>query len=118
MLFIHPMWDSESQRIGMQKCTPAGYALHAIGELIGFVGLLLLIAAVGFLGWRLFCGTFHAVLLWWIAVPLGFGLLSEAMVAYSWRMASRKGFHYDYDLSEASWMEAGERRSYKYESPR
>ena len=34
MLFIHPMWDNESQRIGKQKCTPAGYALHVIAEMV------------------------------------------------------------------------------------
>ena len=24
MLFIHPTWDNEGQRIGKRKCTPAG----------------------------------------------------------------------------------------------
>ena len=32
MLFIHPMRDYESRRIGMQKCYPVGYNLHAIGK--------------------------------------------------------------------------------------
>lgn len=45
MLFIHPMWDNESQRIGKRKCTPAVYALHAIAEMIGFAGLLIRIIA-------------------------------------------------------------------------
>ena len=40
MLFIYPMWDNESQRIGKQKCTPKGYNLHVIAELLGFIGLL------------------------------------------------------------------------------
>src|SRR5688572_13576293 len=30
MPFINPMWDSESERIGKQKCTRLGYALHEI----------------------------------------------------------------------------------------
>lgn len=117
MLFMHPMWDNESQRIGMQKCTPAGYALHSIGELVGFIGLLTLIAVIATLGWKLFRGTFHASLLWWIALPLTIGIISELMVAISWRMARKRGFHYDYDKREASWTEAGERHSYKYEPP-
>jgi hypothetical protein len=25
MLFIYPMWDSESQRLGLKACTPRGY---------------------------------------------------------------------------------------------
>jgi hypothetical protein len=41
MLFINPMWDNEAERIGKQKCTPLGYALHAISDLIGFIALLL-----------------------------------------------------------------------------
>ncbi len=38
MLFIHPMWDNESERVGMQKCTPLGYRLHHTGEGVGFFG--------------------------------------------------------------------------------
>jgi hypothetical protein len=32
MLFINPMWNSETERIGKQRCTPLGYALHGISE--------------------------------------------------------------------------------------
>ena len=38
------MWDNESERIGKQRCTPLGYALHVVSDLIGFLGLLLLLA--------------------------------------------------------------------------
>ena len=31
------------------------------------------------------------------------------------RGASRKGFHYDYQRRESSWMEAGEKRLYTFE---
>ena len=72
MLFIHPMWDHESQRIGKQKCTPIGHAIHGVAELIGFVGLLLLFVAPVVLAWRWFAGTFHAPLLWLLAVPPSF----------------------------------------------
>jgi hypothetical protein len=114
MLFLHPMWDNESQRIGKQKCTPAGYALHVIAELIGFVGLLVLLATTGVLGWRGVSGAFHARQLWLLAVPFGLGIVSEVLFQFSWWLALRKGFQYDYERREASWMEAGERRSYKY----
>ncbi len=46
MLFINPMWDNESQRIGKQKCTPLGYRLHKIfiyalaGLLFGLAGMM------------------------------------------------------------------------------
>src|SRR5207248_404999 len=89
--------DHESQRIGKQQCTPAGYQLHVVAELIGFVGLLLLLAALVLLVWRWFAGTFHASLLWWLAVPFSLGMVSEGMMQYSWWLARRKGFHYDYE---------------------
>ena len=31
-MFINPMRDSESQRIGKQKCTPLGYRLHTASD--------------------------------------------------------------------------------------
>ena len=114
MLFIHPMWFHESQRIGKQKCTPTGYALHVMAELIGFIGLLLLLAALFVLVWRGIAGNFRAADLWLLAVPFGVGVISEMLFQFSWWLARRKGFHFDYERSESSWVEAGERRTYKY----
>lgn len=114
MLFIHPMWDHESQRIGKQKCTPAGYALHLIAELIGFLGLLFLFAVPAALVWQWFAGTFHASLWWLVAVPFGLGIVSEVLFQLSWWLALRRGFRYDYERCEASWLEGSERRTYKY----
>jgi hypothetical protein len=114
MLFIHPMWYHESERIGMRKCTPTGYALHVIAELIGFVGLLLLLVVPVVLVWRGVAGDFHATDLWLLAVPFGPGVISEVLFQYSWRLALKKGFRFDYERSEASWVEAGQRRTYRY----
>ena len=107
------MWDNESQRIGKQKCTPTGYALHGIAEMIGFVGLLTLLAVPAVLAWKSFTGTFHASLFWLLAAPFGLGIISEVLFQYSWWLALRKGFRYDYERREASWMEGGERRTYQ-----
>ena len=52
MLFIHPMWFHESQRLGQRACTPVGYALHGIAELIGFAGLLALLVAAIVVVWK------------------------------------------------------------------
>lgn len=112
MLFIHPMWDNESQRIGKQKCTPFGYAIHGVADLV--VGLLLLIGTLVYLAHRGIAGTFDASLLWLFAAPFGLGGISEVLYQYSWKLAMRKGFHYDYERREASWMEAGQRRSYRW----
>lgn len=116
MLFIHPMWDSESQRIGKQKCTPTGYTLHVIAELIGFVGLLILLAALAVLVWKWLAGTFRSSLFWLPAAAFGLGIISEVLFRYSWWLALRKGFRYDYDRREASWLEGGERRTCEYRS--
>ena len=118
MLFIHPMWDSESERIGKQRCTPIGYTLHGIADLTGVVGLILLLATFGYWAWRSLAGTFHASLIWFLAVPLGLGLVSELTFRMSWWLAYRRGFQYDVDRREASWMESGQRRSYMYQSER
>jgi hypothetical protein len=34
MLFIHPMWDSETERLGKKACTPTGYALHGLADTV------------------------------------------------------------------------------------
>ena len=52
MLFLYPMWDSESQRIGKKKCAPLGYRLNGIAELLGFIGLILLTAVAVYLKFR------------------------------------------------------------------
>ena len=114
MLFIYPMWDHESQRIGKQKCTPYGDRLHGLAELLGFVGLLVLLAFAIYLACRWNDGTVHRSLWWALAFPLAVGLVAEGLYWYSWRLASHKGFHYDYQRCEASWMEKGERRVYRW----
>jgi hypothetical protein len=110
------MWDHESQRIGKQKCTPLGYKLHGIAELLGFIGLFLLLVVLAYLGFRKVDHTFHASLLWLMAVPFGIGLIGECIYYYSWKLAAKKGFQYNYETREASWMEDGQRQVYKWQS--
>jgi hypothetical protein len=114
MLFIHPMWDSECERIGKQRCTPTGYALHVFADLLGFIGLLVLLPAPFFIAWRWLGGTFRTYHLWLLAVPIAIGLASEAIYRYSWRLALSRGFSYNPERREASWLEAGERRTYRF----
>jgi hypothetical protein len=117
MLFIHPMWDNESQRIGVKKCYPLAYDIRAIGELIGFLGLLVLL---GTFGWMVYLSTADdlSVRSWWLlTVPVGLGLVSETLVQTSWAMVTKRGFKYDYDKREASWDHDGKRVVYRYAQP-
>ena len=114
MLFINPMWDNEAERIGKQRCTRLGYALHTISDLIGFVALLLLLGTAAYLGYQGIVSSFHASLLWLLSIPIGLAIAGSILYRFSWVVAYRRGFHYDYDSREASWLEDGQRRTYKY----
>lgn len=113
MLFIHPMWDSETERIGKKKCTPSGYALHVTSDVLGFVGLILLFGAIVYLGYRGISGGSHTSHLWLLAIPFGLGLISEALYVISWRLAIRNGFKYG-DDGVARWKENGREMTYKF----
>lgn len=114
MLFIYPMWDHESQRLGKKKCTPIGYAIHVIADLLGFLGLISLVAAIGWLIYQAIVGSFNLSLLRVLAFPFGLGILGQLLFQFSWWLASRKQFHYDYKKCEASWVNAGTRQTYKW----
>ena len=116
MIFINPIWDNESERIGKSICTPLGYKLHVISDIIGFFGLLLLLGIFAYLGYRGFTGAFHLGLFWLIAIPIGIGILGSFIYRYSWILAARKQWMYNYENREASWMEDGQRRTYKWKT--
>lgn len=113
-MFINPMWQSETERIGKQHCTPLGYKLHVLADLLGFVGLLLLFGVAIYVGNSCFTGTFRARLLWLFAIPFGIAIVDTLLFRLSWALAYRRGFRYDYESNEASWIEDGEKRKYKY----
>lgn len=115
MLFIHPMWDSETQRIGMQKCHPLGYAMHAVGEFIGFIGLIFLLLAIGWMGYLWAVGKFSMQTWWLLTIPFGIGITSEAFVQLSWAMVTKHGFKYDAIKGESSWHLNGRRIVYAYQ---
>jgi hypothetical protein len=113
-MFIPRIWDNEVERIGKQKCTPFGYLLQGVGELIGFVGLLMLLATPVYLIYRGIVGTFHWSLLLLMLVPLAVGVLDTVIVGISWQIAGRKQFKYDAERIEATWYEGGEKRSFTH----
>jgi len=105
MIFIHPMWDSENQRLGLKACTPFGYFLHEVADGIGFIGLLLFVATPVFLAYRAFAHRFSWHLCWFLLVPFFVGIVGRALFEFSWRLAAKKQFHYDDQNGTAHWIE-------------
>jgi len=112
MIFIHPMWDSENQRLGLKACTPFGYFLHEIGDGIGFVGLFLFVAEPLYLAYRAIVHQFYWHLCWWLLVPIAIGILGRIIYEISWRVAAKKEFNYDAESRIATWIEAGNVRMF------
>lgn len=113
-MFITKMWSDEVERIGKQRCTPVGYALHGTGQLFGFFALLLLLVVIVYVPYRAVIGEFNRLLLWLLLAPVVIGLFGEGIVTVSWLLARRKQFHYDYERRVARWVEDGVEQTYTY----
>ena len=112
MIFIHPMWDSENERLGLKSCSPSGYTLVGVGDLIGtLLGFLALIAVPLYLAYRLFTGRFSSTLLWLLFIPIGLGVLGRVIFEVGWALARRKQFRYN-SARTAWWNDGGEIRSF------
>jgi hypothetical protein len=116
-VFINPMWDNEAERIGKLRCTPLGYALHGVSDLLGIVALLLLFGIAAYLSYRGIVGTFRASLLWLLPIPFGIAIIGTILYRISWSLAHRRDFRYDDDTRESSWLDNGKRRTYKFNDP-
>lgn len=115
MFCINPMWDNESQRIGKMKCTPMGYNLHVLSDLIGLLGILCFVSIIVFFVVMIIKGSFRPTYFWLLLIPVSLDVVMMIVHAYSWRLASRKGFEYDYESCEASWFEGEKRITYRFE---
>ena len=102
-MFINPMWQDEVQRIGTQRCTPVGYQLHGVSDLIGFIAILLLLAVPCYLGYAAVRGGFSWSLLWLLLLPIAVAIVGNVIHAYSWRLAELREFHYDYETRVSTW---------------
>jgi hypothetical protein len=110
------MWLHESERIGKQKCTPTGYALHVIADYFGFFAMVTLVSVFGLIAYRAIFGPFTFKLLWLIPVPFGLAVLDTLIFHFSWYLAKRRGFYFDHETCVASWDENGRRRTYDVNS--
>jgi hypothetical protein len=105
MLFIHPMWDNENQRLGFKACTPFGYSVHLVAESVGFIGLILFVAAPVYIVYRIFIHQFSWQLCWLLFVPIAVGVFGRVLWEISWRLATKKRFRYDSQTRTAKWGE-------------
>ena len=113
-MFVPRIWFDEVERIGKQKCTPLGYALQGVGDIVGLLGLLMVLGMPVYLAYRGVVGTFTWSLLWLVPAPFVIAIAGRLMVELSWWMAYRKKFNYDYERRESSWVEGSEKRSYTF----
>lgn len=116
-MFISPMWSSESQRIGKQKCTPTGYLLHGVSDLIGFIATLSLLGVVIYVVYSGVTGEFRLSMLWLSLAPFAIAMVGTLLHSYSWHLADKRRFEYDYEKDVSTWVdESGVQQSYKYRS--
>ncbi len=110
------MWLDEVQRIGKRRCTPTGYQLQVISDLIGFSALILLFVIPVFL---IVKGTFNWMSLLFIVLPFAVAFLGDLLYSYSWHLADMKSFKYDYEKRESTWLnDDGSIESINYENYR
>jgi hypothetical protein len=68
-IWIAPrIWFDEVERIGMQRCTPVGYAINSFGGALWLFGILAFLGTPAYLAYRGFVGTFY-----WLALAFNSG---------------------------------------------
>ncbi|MEK6234959.1 MAG: hypothetical protein N2C14_09620 [Planctomycetales bacterium] len=115
-MFIHPMWQDEVQRIGKQRCTPTGFLLHGVSDLIGLLAIILLPAVPCYLIYTGIRGTFTWPSLWMLLLPFVAAIGGNMLHGYSWHLADVREFKYDYEKRTSTWRNrAGTIEAYTYE---
>ena len=109
------MWSDEVERIAFKRCTPAGYALRLVGDVLRFISLTALFAMLAYLVFRAFAGTLAAQWFGMLIVPFLFGLAGTLAAGVSRRLARRNGFAYSYEQRAASWTANGMQHAYTYD---
>jgi hypothetical protein len=99
------MWNSENERLGLKACTPAGHVLHEVADMTGLIGLVLLIAMPVYVVYRVGVHKFAWQICWLFLIPLFVGIVGRVLWEISWKLAAKKGFHYDDETRTAHWIE-------------
>lgn len=109
-MFLSPMWDNEVQRVGKQRCTPFGYSLHIIADMLGMAALLLLFVMPVVCVWQAIAGRFERHHLLGFVAAFCIGIVARHLNYASWLLAERRDYRYDYDTREATWIANGQRQ--------
>jgi hypothetical protein len=107
------IWNSESERISIQKCTPIGYTARGVADILCLCAVILLIAAPLTLAREAIGGTFLASHFWLLAAPFALWIAAAALYRFAWTLGCRRGYRYDCERQEASWVVMGKRQTYK-----
>jgi hypothetical protein len=113
--FAPRIWFDEVERIGMQRCTPIGYAINVVGGLFWFLAILEVPAIPVYLVYRGIVGTFDYSLLWLLIAPFVTLFVGSYLIGQSWALANRRDFNYDYQRRESTWIRNGVSRSYTFD---
>ena len=108
------MWDTETERLGKMKCTKIGYNLHLLSDLLGIIGFYLLLTLVVIFAYQYFLKSSDNFQIWYFSIPFMFAIMSQIMFYISWKLAEKKSFKYNADKNEATWIEDGKIKIYKY----
>ena len=115
-LLIHPMWSSESERIGTKRCSSIGYALHIIGCFVTFASLpLLLLIVCSWLGSLIFV-AYSFLSYWLFIIPIIVGFCGVILFRISSMLVNRKEFSYDYEKDLSTWVDNGKEQSYCFKT--
>jgi hypothetical protein len=106
------MWNSENQRLGMKACTPFGYNVRCIADLIGLFGLIFLFGILGVFTLRYLRHQFELRDLWLLLIPLVVGLVGRVLFEFGRELAAKKKFEYDFQTMTAKWIENGYERMF------
>jgi hypothetical protein len=89
--------------------------LHGISDLIGFIAIICLLGVIIYLAYACFRGEFISSTLWYLLVPFTIAILGNVLHSYSWYLADKRQFKYDYEKSTSTWVdESGVQQSYEY----
>ena len=102
------MWYSVNEAKGFKRCTPLGYAVHAISILVLMVGGIWLLLVPGVILYSFF-HPFKGRIFPLVALPIILLVLGWLLNKLAWSMAERKGFKYDYESDKCTWNASGDR---------